>query len=294
MGADLVLDASGRGSQLGAWLTRLDSPLPREEILKSRVTYSGCLIRRKPGHLAGDACWVTTPAPPEVRFGAAQAVEGERFIIALTSYLGDPGATTYQGFIDYARSMKQRGLDQLLLDAEPLTEITQMHDPVSRWRRYDALPRFPRGLLALGDAICNFNPAYGQGISVAALEAQALRVCLAEGDARLAQRFFKRAATIIGAPWSLSTGTDLQWPGVEGQRTRAVAWINAYVANVIDAASRDTKIAGVLLRVMHLLLPPHALFAPSIALAALRAGHARRRSVRWSRDLTTRRSRPTA
>lgn len=272
--ADLVVDASGRGSRLPAWLQALGLSPPREQVVKTPVTYSGCLIRRRPHHLGGEASWVMTPLPPELRFGAAQAVEGDRFIVALTSYLGDPGADTYQGFIDYARSMKLRGLDELLRDSEPVSEIKQMHDPLSRYRRYDELARFPGGLLVIGDAFCNFNPAYGQGMSVAALEALALERCLLEGDARLAQRFFAAASRIIAAPWQLATGADLQWDGVEGERTRTQAWINAYVASVIEAARSDTHVAEKLIRVMHLLAPPSTLFSPSVLFAAWRARRA--------------------
>jgi 2-polyprenyl-6-methoxyphenol hydroxylase-like FAD-dependent oxidoreductase len=294
--ADLVVDASGRGSRIQAWLKVLGVAQAQEEILRCEVTYSSCIVRRKPEHLGGQPSWIMTPVPPETRFGAAQAIEDDRMLVALTSYSGDPGASTYQGFIDYARSMKFRGLDELLTNAEPLSEPVQMRDVQSRWRRFDKLDRFPPGLVVVGDALCNFNPAYGQGMSVAALEALALRRCLAAGHARLGQRFFGEAAAVVKVPWSLATGADLQWPTVRGRRTLAGKLLNAYVARLMAAAGSDPQVADTLLRVMHLVLPPSALFRPRVLWKAASFGSELTGSARYTgseRKITTPMSGPS-
>ena len=269
--ADLVIDATGRGTKLPAWLKGFGLPQAPEDQVHSKVSYSSCTVRRGPSHLAGELAWVMTPTPPQTRFGAAQAWEGDRYIVSFTTYLGEPGPDSYAQMIDYAKGLPYPGLHALLATTEPLTEIAQMHDATSRRRRYERLRRFPSGLLVLGDALCNFNPAYGQGMSVASLEAEALERCLRSGLAGIAPRFFAAASKIVDAPWMLATGADLQWEAIEGKRAFGDGTINAYVARVIAAAGQDPVVAERLLRVMHLLSAPSSLFAPSILWRVLRA-----------------------
>jgi len=262
--ADLVVDATGRGTRLPAWLAALGVAPAHEDVVLSKVSYASCTIRRKPEHLRGAHAWVMTPTPPLTHFGAAQAWENDRYVVSFTTYLGERGPTSYAEMIEHAAALPFPGLSELLRDAEPLTEIVHMSDAASRRRRYERLVRFPSGLLVIGDALCNFNPAYGQGMSVAALEAEALASCLRSGTDRLAARFFAAAAKIVDAPWMLATGADFQWPAVEGRRPFGSALVNAYVARVIETAGRDTLVAERLLTVMHLLRAPSSLFSPTI------------------------------
>ena len=43
--------------------------------------------------------------------------------------------------------------------------------PTSRWRRYDNLDRFPAGIFPFGDAVVSFNPTFGQGMTMTAIQA---------------------------------------------------------------------------------------------------------------------------
>lgn len=268
--ADLVVDATGRGTRVPGWLEALGLARAHEEVVRSRVSYATCTIGRKKEHLAGADAWIMTPMPPLTRWGAAQALEGERYIVTFTTYLGDRGPESYAEMIDYARALPFPGLDDLLRAAEPLSEVVKMFDPESKRRHYQRMGRFPAGLVVVGDAMCNFNPAYGQGMSVAALEAEALDHALRTGVAGLAGRYFPAASKIVDAPWMLATGADFQWPKVEGRRGFATGLINKYIARVIETAGRDTTIAERLLRVMHLVDAPETLFAPSVLRRVLR------------------------
>lgn len=71
-----------------------------------------------------------------------------------------------------------------------------------------ACPRF----VVLGDAMCTFNPIYGQGMTVAAAEALVLRDCLRRGTQRLGRRFARRAAKVVDIPWDIAVGGDCASP----------------------------------------------------------------------------------
>jgi 2-polyprenyl-6-methoxyphenol hydroxylase-like FAD-dependent oxidoreductase len=272
--AELTVDATGRGSQLPRWLEELGSPLPREQCVRADVVYTSCFLRRKPSHLHGDYGFIVTPAPPARRGAAVMALEGDRFVLSLTGYLGEPAPSDHAGMLEYVRRMRSQPLVDLLSDAEPLSEPVQMRHPESRWRRYDRLSSFPEGLLVCGDAFTSFNPAYAQGMTVAALEAHALLGCLNAGTAQLAKRFFRAAARIIAAPWSMGAGADFAFEGVTGDRPPGGALLKGYVARLNRAAGRDTEVARTRLLVTHLLAPASALLSPRILARVLRHGGA--------------------
>ena len=130
----------------------------------------------------------------------------------------------------------------------------------------------------MGDAACSFNPVYGQGMSVAAIEAQTLDHCLREqevfagnnGVIGFTQQFQQAIARDINTPWLLSTSEDLRYPGTEGKRSLSIRLLNRYMRRVIELTASDPLMAATLLRVRNLLKPLSTLFQPRIILAMLR------------------------
>ena len=100
----------------------------------------------------------------------------------------------------------------------------------------------PARYLVIGDAICSFNPIYGQGMSVAAIEALALRESLGAPQRleALAPRFFPKAAAVVDGPWSVAAGGDLAFEGVTGRRPVGTALANWYLGHVHRAASTES------------------------------------------------------
>jgi hypothetical protein len=139
------------------------------------------------------------------------------------------------------------------------------HFSASLRRHYEELSRFPAGFLVFGDALCSFNPVYGQGMTVACVEALALRDCLAAGTREIAKRFFRAACQIIDIPWQIAVGSDLQHPHVEGMRTTQVRFVNWYIAKLYRAAQDDAVLATRFLEVANLMRQPAALLDPRIA-----------------------------
>lgn len=268
--ADLVVDASGRGSRSPAWLEECGYQPPAEECVRIRMVYVTRHYRREPQHFGGDNGVSVGAIPPVLaRGGAVVAEEGNRWIVSLAGALGEEPPLDPDGFVAFADTLAAPDIAEFLRAAEPLDEPVRARFPASIRRRYERLRAFPEGYLVLGDAICSFNPVYGQGMTVAAAEAAVLRDCLRRGTARLAPRFFRRAAALIDIPWSIAVGNDLRFPQVEGARPLQLRLVNRYVSRLHIAAQHDPAIGRTFLRVANLLARPGRLLAPDIALRVL-------------------------
>lgn len=268
--ADLTLDASGRGSRSPAWLEALGYARPPEEVVKIGVTYTSCEYRRRPEHIPGVVALIVAASPAQQRSGVLISQEGGRWMLTVAGYLGEQAPLDHTGLREYVRSLPTPEIYQVIKDAEPLSEPVSYKIPSNLRRRYERLTRFPEGYLVLGDALCSFNPIYGQGMSVAALEAAALDVCLARGEERLAGRFFAGASAIIDMPWSTAVGNDLRFPEIEGPRTAMTMFINWYIGKLHHAAHHDAALSVAFLKVVNLLAPPPSLLHPRIVWRVLR------------------------
>ena len=136
--------------------------------------------------------------------------------------------------------------------------------PASVRRRYEQLDRFPEGYLVFGDAISSFNPIYGQGMSVAALEAVQLSETLAAGSHDLAKRFFRRASKVVDIPWAIAAGNDLRMKETVGPRNAGVKFVNWYLSKLHKAARHDPVPALAFHRVGNLLAPPPTVMHPRV------------------------------
>ena len=260
--ADLVVDASGRGSRTPAWLDALGVPAPVEDRVKIGLGYATRTYRSTPAGLAGDLAIVVAPTPPAGRGGALQHLEGGRWIVTLIGVLGDHPPTDPAGFLDFAASLPVPDIFDAIVAAEPIGDVAAFRFPASVRRRYERLDGCPDGLVVVGDALCSFNPVYGQGISVAALEAGALGAELSRGRPLRARRIHRRLARIVDSPWATVTGGDLAFPAAEGRRTRAMQVMGSYIARLQAAAAIDPVLAVAFFRVAGLVDPPSALLRP--------------------------------
>jgi len=273
--ADLVVDATGRGSQSPIWLDRAGFPRPKEEAVRVGLGYTTRIYRRAADHLNGDLVMICPSAPPHRRGGVAIAMEGDRWMVTLFGMLGDHPPTDPEGFLSFAKTLPAPDIHALISTAEPMTDPVPFKFPQSTRRHYERIERFPEGYLVFGDAFCSFNPIYGQGMSSAALQAAELEKCLTAGDASLAQRFFKAASAVVDAPWTMAVGGDLRYQEVEGERSGMVKFVNWYIGKLHIAAAGDPKVALAFHRVANLLDPPPSLMQPSMALRILQ-GNLRR------------------
>ena len=218
------------------------------------------------------ALFASIAATPESRKGGVIAAQEEdSWIVTQYAYGGASAPTELPGFIEFARTLPASYIYDVVSQAEPIGEAHATRFPASVRRRYESMSRFPEGYLVLGDAVSSLNPVYGQGMSVAALEALQLDKALQVGSTSLARRFFAQIATIVDVPWSVAATNDLRMPGVAGSRTPLVRFLNWYVAKLHLGARQDSSLAMAFQKVASLLVPPQSLLKPSVIARVLSA-----------------------
>ncbi|MEU3456773.1 FAD-binding protein [Micromonospora sp. NPDC006766] len=270
--ADLVVDATGRGNRGPTWLAELGYQPPAEDRVDPHTVYVSRDYRRTPGE-ADFAAIVCSPSPAVPYGGVAVSVEGDQWMVTLLGVgPGQAPPTDDEGYLDFTRRLPAPELHALLSRAEPLGPPRRMRLPASMRRRYEHLTRLPEGFIAVADAVCSFNPAYGQGMTVAAAEAMVLRDCLRQGRQELSRRFFAAAAKVVDVPWDMAVGADLRYPTVVGPRSRRTRFLNGYVSRLHIAAARHPVVGRRFLSVANLMTPPPGLFAPGIVARVLWSG----------------------
>jgi 2-polyprenyl-6-methoxyphenol hydroxylase-like FAD-dependent oxidoreductase len=260
--ADLVVDATGRAARTPAFLESVGYGRPEEDRIAVQLSYSSWLLRIPPGTVK-EKMFLVGAEPNRSSGGALFACENDTWMLTLAGMAGHKPPTDWSEMAPYAEEFAPPPMVAAIAAAEPISEVCTYRYPASCRRRYDQMRRFPAGLLVFGDAICSFNPVYGQGMSVAALEAIALRDCLLHGEQDLSRRFFRASAKVIDAVWQMAAGADLTLPQVEGRRTLSIRLSNWYTERVLRAAETDTVVTEGFYRVMNLVDPPARLLRPS-------------------------------
>jgi 2-polyprenyl-6-methoxyphenol hydroxylase-like FAD-dependent oxidoreductase len=271
--ADLVVDITGRGSRMPAWLTELGYQAPPEDRIKVDLAYTTRHYRLKSGNPFSSDIAINQAGTPVCPRGVFCYLlpDGETVELSLTGVLGDHAPTDPDGFDEYVRSLPLPLHYDFIQDWEPVDEPVRFKFPASVWRHYEALTRFPEGLLVMGDAVCSFNPVYAQGMTVAGMEALILQKHLQIPGPVNATAFFGEMAGAIAGPWEFSAIADLGYPGVEGERNDQIRLVNQYVPAVLAAATMDPIVCDAFLRVAGLVEDPMSLMHPEIAVRVGRA-----------------------
>lgn len=267
--ADLVVDAMGRASPTPRWLDEQGYEPPTVEEVTIDIAYSTIAIERP----ADGRRSILAPAShPDTRGGAVFPIEGDRWLVNLHGVHGDHPPTTIEGFEDYAASLPVSDIPRLL-DTHPRIseDIEYFPFPSNLRRYYERLNNFPAGLLVLGDAIASFNPIYGQGMSVATLEALALHHVLGSGDREdLASRYFDRASEVIDIAWQMAVGADFQFPQTTGPKPRGTDVFGWYLSRLTRKAHTDSELRDALFRVILMEQPPTLLLRPRTVATVLK------------------------
>ncbi|MFJ9906203.1 NAD(P)/FAD-dependent oxidoreductase [Streptomyces sp. NPDC101152] len=274
--AELAVDASGRGSRAARWLVGLGLPQVVEREVNAGVAYA-TRVYRAPGRAAGAGFPLVNvqanPAQDHGRGGIILPVEGDRWIVTLSGTRGGRPTADADAFADFALSLGDPVIGELIKDAEPLGDVATTRSTANVRRYYEKLPHWPDGFTVLGDAVAGYNPVYGHGITVAAQSALALRGVLrsiplaAPGTARRLQR---AAARPVAAAWDLAVGQDAFYPGATDTPPTALErFLTRFVDRAVATGARNPRALGALLDVMSLEKPATRLFSPDMLVPML-------------------------
>jgi 2-polyprenyl-6-methoxyphenol hydroxylase-like FAD-dependent oxidoreductase len=269
--ADLVVDASGRGTLTLTLLESIGRPLPEETVIGVDIGYATAVFA-VPDDAAPDWKGVYTfPQAPESSRGAViLPLEGNRWIVSLGGRYRDKPPRDGDGFLTYAEQLRTPTVHNAIKQAKRLGEVARFGFPSSVRRHFERLEAFPSGLLPFGDVICRFNPVYGQGMSVAAQEACLLhRLLGTQGKKRdplvgLAPAFFAEACRLIDTPWTMAAVPDFVFPETQGQRPPDFHRTLQFELALNQLALRDPAVHKMMVEVQHLLKPRSAFRDPEL------------------------------
>ena len=261
--ADLVVDATGRTSRTPSWLADHGYEPPRVDEVKIDVTYSSVHVERPP---EDRRMFILAPVAPRTYGGAAFPIEEDRWLVTAVGVHGEEPPAAPEDFREYMGRLPTPELANLLDRHRLCSESAEQYPfPSNRRRRYEALDRFPSGLVVIGDAIASFNPIYGQGMSVAALEALQLHHTLASTDGTdLALPLFDRIDDVVDIAWNLSAGSDFGFEQTTGPKPRGTDVINSYLSRLFRKAHRDGSLTEDFYRVLGFEQPPQTLLRPTV------------------------------
>ena len=273
LAADLVVDASGRNSLLPKWLEKIGYQAPRQTVINSFGGYSTCWYEVPENYQADwKGIVVATKPPQDKRGGFLCLVEGNRWAATAIGTAKDYPPTDQDGFMEFFRSLRTPLIYEAIKDARPISPVYGYRRMENSWNHYEKLSKLPEGLIAIGDAVCAFNPHYGQGMTVSALGALTLDLCLREQLQRspdslrgLTKRFQSKLAKRLKNPWLMTTSEDCRWETTKGRQMNILTKLmHGYMDQILLLSVKDAKIYKKFLEVVLMVKAPQSLFAPNI------------------------------
>ena len=248
MSADLVVDASGRSSKAPVWMEDLGFPKPREAEVRSFIGYATVPVRLPDGALPEGVLGVLAHPHPGNPRGAAVVPcdNGLHLLAGLGMVKADPPSDR-EAFLAHLDQAPSPLIGEIARKADFLGPVHTYRIPGSRRRYWEELHPRPEGFVAVGDAVMSLNPLYGQGMSVAAVQARTLKSVVAQADGRLtglADRIQKSFTSTLDTVFEMALDVDghyanVEFIGVERPSQEAAAY-NRYLSQV---ATEDAEVS---------------------------------------------------
>jgi flavin-dependent dehydrogenase len=278
----LVVDASGRNSKSHEWLKRAGIAPPAEEIIDAHVGYASRFYELAPSDRRRWRGMVIDPKPPAMgRWGLLMPVEHGYHVLTLVGLGRDYPPTDEAGFLTYLGSLLSPELAREIVRAKPISEIRTHRALENRARHYETWKSDVAGFLSLGDSAIAFNASHGQGMSMAAVSANALSDLIASAPRVDPYTFTRRFQTLqwnkLRTAWEMATGADLMWPGTDGRRPWGYGWKTALSVACARAAHDDATVKRMIGPVYQLIAEPSTLLFRPDFMARVLVAELRRR-----------------
>jgi 2-polyprenyl-6-methoxyphenol hydroxylase-like FAD-dependent oxidoreductase len=268
--ADIIVDASGRGTLTLELLDTLGFPRPEETEIGIDQAYSTLIFERPSTFPSTWKSMIFLPSAPTSSRGAFLfPIENNRWILSVGGNHGDAPPGDLVGLLEFLKTLRTQTIYNAVKDAKPIGDIARFVLPSSVRRHFEKLQQFPKGLFVVGDGICRFNPVFGQGMSVAAQEAAILDRLLASraDDSDTLDNpgieYFAACQDVIETPWAVAMN-DFVYPKTRGQRPPDFGQRIQYGIAQIRLAAEDAAVQKLVTEVNHLLKPQSALREPEL------------------------------
>ncbi|WP_210526614.1 NAD(P)/FAD-dependent oxidoreductase [Pantoea ananatis] len=276
--ADLVIDASGRNSKASAWLRQMGYGEVEREEVANQLGYVSRVYKRDP---KGNTNWkvlLVTPDLPETQtMGVISPVEGERYIVTAGGWFGACPKPNETDFMRFLADLPVPDIHDEVKKLEPQGDFHQFKMPSSLRRRFDRLPVLPARFLAVGDALCSINPIYSQGMSVSALQVEALASHISvylNGEVS-GQQMFGELMKATSVSWDQAKASDESLQPVTAKPGVLQRLTSGYMKLVHAASFHQRDVAITTLKVMNLLEPKESMFRLPVIRASLFSAVAR-------------------
>lgn len=270
--ADIVVDASGFGSKSIAWLREYNIEV-QEEKARIDLFYTTRMFKLKENEKLDYCNTLMSPSFPDNPYGVLiQTIEDNRYFVTFSGYANEKAPQTDGEFYNFAENLSISNVTDFLNKAEAISHIKTYKIPYQVRRRFDLVDNLPERLLIVGDAHCRFDPVFGQGVSVAAMEAHQLQVLLQRKqklDKAFTQQFYKETAHIIQTPWEMTTTEISRHPQLKRELTIKQKFQLWYTKQIYQLSAIDSDVYIRLVRVMNLIRSPLHLFHPKVLFAVL-------------------------
>jgi 2-polyprenyl-6-methoxyphenol hydroxylase-like FAD-dependent oxidoreductase len=277
LNADLVVDASGASSLSSRWFKARDIPIPTEKV-EIGLTYVSQLVELPENKYRDWEIKLLYPNPPAEKIGGSiSKVEGNRYIVTYIGYHdginGKEILKNDRALLELARKLPKSDIYEELQTARTLSSVSVFRVPHILWRRLDKVQNLPDGLLLIGDSLCRIDPFFGQGMSIAVLEALALQEIFQNQQTpqhQLIAAFHKKAARIIAPIWNMVLTEDFRYAATKGKKPFGLPFLQWYAKNIFLQSSRNPRIYDSFVKVMNLTQPMTILMHPKIVLTVLK------------------------